>query len=246
MYSIVLCDDDDNFIKYMKRMLLKSGLEEDRVTFLEYNSGEEMVKSLESCEKIDLLILDMQMKKLGGNETAKLFRSQFPSSVIVFCSGVCLPTVESFETTPFRYLLKEYTDERMEHELRTIVQEVKNKLVEPTVLGTWKYNAVKLKLDEILYISIARHGSNIFVDPKIIKFEFENRITSKKKLSELYSALKEYGFEYAHNSYIVNLNHIKRKTTKELELSDGTILSIARSKEKDLRVAFAKYKARKY
>lgn len=186
------------------------------------------------------------MKKLDGNETARLFRSQFPSSVIVFCSGFSLPTVESFETTPFRYLLKSYTDERMLKELCVIVQEVKNKQVEPVVIGKWKYNLVKLRLEEILYISIARNGSNIYVNPKIMKYEFENHISNKKKLSVLYKELHNFGFEYAHNSYIVNLNHIKRKTTKELELSDGTILSIARSKEKILRVAFARYKGGKY
>ena len=58
--------------------------------------------------------------------------------------------------------------------------------------------------------------------------------------------LKSFGFEYAHNSYIVNLNYIKRMTTQELQMSDGTILSIARSKEKDLRAAFAKHMAQKY
>ena len=79
-----------------------------------------------------------------------------------------------------------------------------------------------------------------------MKYEFENHIRSKKRLPEMYAMLKNFGFEYAHNSYIVNLNHIKRKTTKELELSDGTVLSIARSKEKELRAAFAKYKAQKY
>ena len=246
MYYIAICDDDSDFIKYMKNMLLKSGLEKEEILFYEYSSGEELINSIDICEKIDLLILDMKMKKIDGNETARLFRDQFPFSVIVFCSGVYLPTVESFETTPFRYLLKEYTDERMIRELNAVVKEVKNRSIEPVVMGTWNYNAVKLKLEEILYISIARNGSNIYVNSKIIKYEFENHITSKKRLPEIYSVLKNYGFEYAHNSYIVNLNHIKRKTTKELELSDGTVLSIARSKEKQLRIAFAKYKAQKY
>lgn len=246
VYDIAVCDDETGFINYMEQMLLKSGLEKEEVVFHEYHSGEGLLDSLGDCEKIDLLILDMQMKELGGNETARLFRRQFPSSVLVFCSGVCLPTVESFETTPYRYLLKEYTDERMVQELKAVVCEVKRKMIEPAVIGTWKHSAVKLRLDEILYISIARKGSHIYADPKVMKYEFESHITSKKKLPQLYDMLENYGFEYAHNSYIVNLNHIKRKTTTELELSDGTVLTIARSKEKQLRVAFAKYKAQKY
>lgn len=246
MYYIAICDDDGNFINYIKTMLLQSGLQKEEVFFYEYVSGEELVNSLDICEKIDLLILDMQMKELDGHETAKCFREQFPSSIIVFCSGVCMPTVETFETTPFRYLLKEYTDDRMIRELKIIVQEMRKKLIEPNIIGTWRYSTVNLRLDEILYISIARRGSNIYVNPQIVKYQFKNRITSKKKVAELYSILKPYGFEYAHNSYIVNLDYIKRMTTQELELSDGTLLSVARSKEKELRVAFAMHMARKY
>ena len=246
MYDIAICDDDSSFIKYIINLLIQSGLKKEEVTFYTYSSGEELIQSLATCAKIDLLILDMQMEKLDGHETAKYFRNQFPASIIVFCSGVCMPTVETFEATPFRYLLKEYTDERMVRELKVIIQEMRNKIIEPYIIGVWRYSTIKLKLDEILYISIARRGSNIYVNPQITKFELRNCITSKKKVDELYLMLKPYGFEYAHNSYIVNLDYIKRMNTQELELSDGTVLSVARSKEKELRVAFAKHKALKY
>ena len=35
MYKIVICDDDKNFISYMKEMLLRCGLSERQVTFYE-------------------------------------------------------------------------------------------------------------------------------------------------------------------------------------------------------------------
>lgn len=246
MYYIAICDDDRSFIRYMSKLLLDSGFDKDDTVIYEFNSGEKLIESAGSYEKIDLLILDMLMDKLDGNATARLFRGQFPSSVIVFCSGACQPTVESFEAMPFRYLLKEYTDERMRRELKVIVHEVKNRVIEPIVIGTWNYSVIKLKLEEILYISISRNGCNIIVNPEYIEYEFENHITCKRKLSEMYSELKDYGFEYAHNSYIVNMNYIKRKTSRELEMVDGTILSISRSKEKQLRTAFARYKGLKY
>ena len=246
MYYIAICDDDINYIKYMKRMLLDSGINKEEVLFYEYESGEELINGTKCVERIDLRILDMQLKEYDGNKTAKLFRQEFPSSVIVFCSGVCQPTVESFETTPFRYLLKEYTEKHMLKELEAVIREMKSKVIEPVVIGTFRYQDVKLNLCDILYIAIARNGSRIYVSPEAVKFEYDKRLISRKKIDVLYNELKDFGFEYAHNSYIVNLDHIKRKGTKELELSDGTILSIARSKEKQLRQAFAKYKSRKY
>ena len=35
MYKIVICDDDKNFISYMKEMLMRCGLSERQVTFYE-------------------------------------------------------------------------------------------------------------------------------------------------------------------------------------------------------------------
>ena len=246
MYHIVICDDDKSYISYLKRLIIECGVEAEEIMFYEYTSGEELIESLEETKKVDLLIQDMQMKEYDGNRTAKLFRKEHPSSVIVFCSGVCQPTVESFETTPFRYLLKEYSKERMIKELVPVINEMKSKQTEPVVIGTYRYDDVKLRPDDILYISIVRNGSEIHTVPEQADVGKGRPLTSRKKIDELYEELKDYGFEYAHNSYIVNLNHIKRKNTKELELKDGTVLTIARSKEKQLRQAFAKYKSHKY
>lgn len=246
MYYITVCDDDPHFIKYIEKKLLESGLDSEEVIFSEYTSGEELIKALAYCERIDLIILDMQMKEMNGHETAKHFRKYFPSSIIVFCSGVCMPTVESFETTPFRYLLKEYTDEKMMNELKIIIHELKSKKSEPVITGTWNNKMIKLRLDEILFISIAKRGSNIYVIPNENTHRDWNCLQSKSKISEIYLILRDYGFEYAHNSYIVNMNHIVSMSRTELELSDGTKLSVARSKEKELKVAFAKWISRKY
>lgn len=246
MYHVAICDDDKSFVQYVKRIVLSSGLNENEVFFCAYYSGEELIERCTKQDNIDLLILDMQMKKLDGDETAKQFRKRFPTSILVFCSGSCQPTVKCFESIPFRYLLKEYTDDRMQKEMKIIIQEIKNRKAEPYVIGNWYYNTVKLKPEEILYIAIAKHGSSIYVCPNSIKYDFESSLTCKERVEDLYSVLKDFGFAYAHNSYIVNLRYIRRKTTTELELIDGTVLSIARSKEKELRVELAKSMAKKY
>ncbi len=246
MYQVAICDDDKRFVQYLKRIVLSSGLDEREVSFYEYYSGEELIERCAEQDNIDLLILDMQMKELDGNETAKQFRKRFPTSILVFCSGSCQPTVRCFESAPFRYLLKGHTDASIQREMKTIIQEIKNRKIEPFIVGNRYCNTVKLKPEEILYIAIAKHGSSIHVCPHIKKYEFENNLTCKERVEELYSVLKDFGFAYAHNSYIVNLRYVKRKTATELELSDGTILSVSRSKEKELRAKLARSMAKKY
>ena len=125
MYKIVICDDDKNFIFYMKEMLLRCDLSERQVTFYEVTSGEECLLTVERMTSCDLIILDMQMSGMDGHATAKHFRKLFPDSLLVFCSGVSKPTDESFKTTPFRYLRKNYGDDKMLLELTAVVEKMK-------------------------------------------------------------------------------------------------------------------------
>ena len=247
MYYIAICDDDIHFINYIKTMLTEAGVPENSCTYFEFQSGKDFIHAFDNIPCIDLLILDIQMPEVDGNEIAKQFRFHFPDSVLVFCSGIYQPTVKSFEPNPFRYLLKSYTNANMIHELKIIMHEVDAKKVEPDILGSWYHYSVLLKPADILYVSNERNArSRLYINPKSKYFSNEQKMTSKQRLDALYQILKDYGFAYAHNSYIVNLRYIKRTSPTELELTDGTLLSIARSKEKELRLAFATYVSKKY
>lgn len=246
MYNIAICDDEEKVIQYLKRVIISAGVSKEKVKFHEFFSGEELIDYLKGAVSCDLLILDMQMKEMDGNETAKAFRKVFPNTTLVFCSGSCMPTVKSFEVTPFRYLLKLYTDEHMLSEMKIIIKEMISKKTEPFILGYNHFNLIKLRPSDILYISIAKRGSFIHICPNKIEYKFEGKISSKEKVENLYNQLKEFGFAYAHNSYIVNLKYIIKVASSELQLSDGTKLTISRSKEKTFREDFAKMLAEKY
>ena len=108
------------------------------------------------------------------------------------------------------------------------------------IVGKNHTNIVKVSPDDILYIDNYKRGSEIHVRENYKDYSFEDRIMTKKKLAELYTDLKEYGFEYAHNSYIVNLNHVvKFKSEGVIKLSNGKELNVSRSKMPEFRQALA-------
>lgn len=156
MYYIGICDDDPVFIKYIKRLFLA---QQSEIKFFEYLSGEELICDMQMRETYDLLILDVRMPGIDGNGTAKEFRKQFPNTLLVFCSGVCMPTVESFETTPYRYWLKEYGEERMLHEIEEVLSKMAKSKVCPYIMGKKESHLVKLSPTQIAYISIAKRGT---------------------------------------------------------------------------------------
>ena len=237
MYYIGICDDDSVFIEYIKRLFSRFCTE---IKFYEYLSGEELVQDMQKQEKYDLLVLDVAMPGMDGNETAKKFREQFPDTLLVFCSGVCMPMVESFETTPYRYWLKQYTEEKMYLEVEGVLEKLKRSKVQPYIMGKRDSQLVKLSPEQVSYISIAKRGTVIYLGNS------KETYTSSKKLTEFYDQLKEFGFAYAHNSYIVNLKYVAMAGAKELEFMNGEKLTISRARAKEFLEAFAVELAKKY
>lgn len=242
MYHVAICDDDSAFICYMKRLFLESEYSEEAFVFYEYHSGEELIEKIKNQVRCDLLILDMQLEGMDGNATAKLFRQMFSDSMLIFCSGVSLPTVESFETTPYRYWLKEYTEEHMKRELDSVLAKLESNRKSPFIMGKKGKNIVRLDARNVEYIEISKRGSKIHYATE----QGEEVYSSEHKVAEFHEILEEFDFAYAHNSYIVNLEYVAAANATELELLDGKRLSISRSRAKEFRKLFACKLAQKY
>lgn len=246
MYHVILCDDDIAFLEYMKGKIVEAGLKREEVCFYEYTSGENLAEGIKKLDCCDLLVLDMQLEEMDGDATAKIFREMFPSATLVFCTGVYQPTTKSFETQPYRYLMKSYSENVILEEMKAVVTHVIEKQQEPTVIGRSGEMLVRLRLDDILFIEISRRGSELHLHPSKLEKRKGKKLIAEKRVSELYNQLKNHGFEYAHNSYIVNLKYVNELKNGELKLADGTLLSVSRSREKEFKSAFIKSVARKY
>lgn len=244
MFYIVICDDDKNFIEDMKKRIINAGLDSGDVLFYSYLSGKELVEKMDKLKQCDLLILDMQMQGYDGHETARIFRQKFPKSMLVFCSGIRKPTDESFKTNPFRYLLKNYSNTKMQEEIDTIVSCLCKKKEGIKIQAKYYNNIVLIDADDVLYIENYRYGSIIHVAQDD---EYSDKIITKKKLSELMEDLADLGYEYAHNSYIVNLKYVMRLfTSGEVTLMDGSHLNVSRSRMKQFRKSFSDWLSKKY
>lgn len=245
MYHVAICDDDKEFISYIKRIIKQANSRSEfEINFYEYTSGEALLQNIEGYIQYDLLILDMQLGGIDGDETARIFRKKYPYAVLVFCSGVRPPSVKSFKATPFRYLMKSYSDKRFICEMQEILGEVEKNLQDSYVVGHYRNTALRVKLRNVLYIENAKRGSRVIVSPKSDEAKFEGLILVDEKLQELSGKFAELVF--AHNSYIVNMNHVEYVNGNELILDDGETLSISRTYQKKFREAFTKSIANKY
>lgn len=240
MYRIAICDDDINFIDYIKEIIWQCELPTQETQIYEYTSGIQLLDEMNS-NVYDLLILDMKMDELNGQQTAVEFRKYFPHTILVFCSGAFQPSVESFRVSPYRYLLKSFEKNRMLDEVKEIIAEMKKQHLAPDIVGKYYYNVFHFLPDDILYFESSKYGSIIHSKKDIAERFLNKKIICKMRIEELAKILKPYGFRYARSSRLVNLFYVcYMESGGRIKLENGEMMYVSRSMLSEFRQEVAR------
>lgn len=197
---IAICDDDKKYID-----ILEEYIERLKVKALDYDvyfNGEEIVKAYENKgERYDAVFLDMEMENVDGIEAANRIRKIDKQVIIVFVTSHSKYMQESFQCTPFRFLVKPLTFEEFED----VYNKVNIKFNEEPGVFIFQENKTKIRvgmteitklLDKDTFVRVHRafivnmkYVYKIY-DSKIILHEYEQEIP----VGRTYSNDLEYAF----------------------------------------------------
>lgn len=235
LYWIAICDDEAESIREIKEILLEGEIEPGEFIISEFSSGAELLDT--NISRYDLLILDIMFPGENGRRIADEYRHKNKNGLFVFCTGKVSPLPEDFVNRPYRYMKKDQTRLLRKYLLET-VEEMYRRRNKPQLKLTENKTTMLINVEDILYLEIAKNGCHVFY------FDGEGELhmaKAKEKVRELYPRLYAYGFEFAHNSYLVNCHYLKRWNSHELEFVNGARMSVSRAKEKKFREACIKY-----
>ncbi|MBD5458693.1 MAG: response regulator [Lachnospiraceae bacterium] len=247
MYKVAICEDDKDYIEYIKKIILKTNIvDESSLLFYDFYSGKQLCMSLNF--DYDLVILDMQMEEMDGYETAMKMREVDRNFLLVFCSGVIQPFPLSYKANPFRYLLKEYTDDEMINEMAEVIMEMKEKKQEPFIIcQTKSKEKIRVYPESVTYISKYKEYSIIHIIGKLAESHPGENLRVALKLNDVHKIFNEgCGFVRAHNSYIINMSYIVSIESHYIKLTTGEYLSFSRARSSEFKRVFAEFVAAKY
>ncbi len=228
---IALCDDNREFQSKLYNKLCTSGLlpEAEYITF---NCAEDLIGSVKNGDLYSIVFLDIEMDGINGIEAAKVIKETSPKTVIIFITNYGEYAIDAFECDACGYLLKNFSDDKLEALLKKIVKKVK--ITKKHICLDSENSMVTLFLDDIYYIEYSRRYCTYHT--------YNTSYTVKRSISEALSELKDCGFCQVYQCFIVNFAKVQAILKEEVVLTNNVRLQISRYRKPEILKEYISYR----
>lgn len=233
---IAICEDEASHARTLLQMVKAWAIQNQvHVDVCVYFSGEEFLESREGEGKFDLLLLDMQMKRIDGFSLAKIIRQTDNEMIIIFVTGLIDYVMRGYEVQALRYLtkpLKQADCFRALDKANAAVISRRKGLFFITDNG----QSMRVYLNDIYYFTV--EGRHVKAHTKEGEFAFRDRVR------DLEERLPTPTFCRCGRTLIVNVAHVYLIEADQVELSNGEVLPLAHARWGALNEAFIAYHRR--
>ena len=212
-----ICDDNNIDSNYVSNLVNKWANERKyQINIDIFDSAEAFLFHYDGNKDYDILLLDIEMKKMDGVTLAREIRKTNKSVQIVFITGYSDYIADGYDVEALHYLMKPLKEEK----LFVVLDRAVNRIIQNEKYLILNYNdeTIIIPLHEIVYID---------VDRNYVTIHSNQDYTIKKTLGEIEKELDKRFFRIGR-SVIVNLKYISRVTKTDVFLANNTILQLPR------------------
>jgi len=243
----VLIDDEDNCLKMLQWELNNRCPEVEILAMCD--SGKEGLKAIKKHQP-DVVFLDIEMPYMNGFEMLELTADI--NFEVIFTTAYDQYAIKAFKISAVDYLLKPIDEDN----LTKAVERVKEKLKQnfsPYQINYIKQQVENVKHQKVKNIALPTLEGLIFVAlehiiycqsdggyARVYLMDGRNIFISRT-LREMEEILEGFQFKRVHNSFIINLDHIKKYIKADggyLIMSNDNEVKVSRSKKDELLKLF--------
>ncbi len=239
MIEIAVCDDDANDLNHaveiLHSILAKMNIGYHMKSFL---SASEL---LSSAQKVDIGILDIAMKEFNGIQLGRKLKEKFPDVKLIYLTGYeeyCMQAINDVHA--FSFLCKPIDDGRMQEQMSEALSGISCTVREKEFYRVTdscgrKYPAIRLNLEEILYMEYIKRQRRITIVSE------EEIYESECVFGKLAQELEQYDFAINSRGCMVNLRHVEKIKGFSIYMDNGQELSIAQKRMAEFREKLNKF-----
>ena len=231
---IAICEDNEIHRDILEHLLNRYFSERPiHFELVPYQYGMNFLYDMEEGAYVDMAFLDIYMEDTMGNQIAHQLRAMGYQGEIVFLTASSDFAIEGYDVDASGYLLKPLDYGKLE----MVMDRITRNIAPSTYQIRHRTTVTKLAYHEILYIE--SNNSKC-----ILHTESGESYTVYKTLNTIEKELGDRRFLRCHQSFLVNMDHIKQ-IGKQFLLSNGDYVPIRQRGVKAVRQAYIDYIASK-
>ena len=231
---IAICEDNEIHRDILEHLLNRYFSERPiHFELVPYQYGMNFLYDMEEGAYFDMAFLDIYMEDTMGNQIAHKLRAMGYQGKIIFLTASSDFAIESYDVDASGYLLKPLDYGKLEMVMDRITRDIPPSSYQIRQRST----VTNLGYHEILYIE--SNNSKC-----ILHTESGGAYTVYKTLNTIEKELGDHRFLRCHQSFLVNMDHIKQ-IGKQFLLSNGDDVPIRQRGVKAVRQAYMDYIASK-
>lgn len=249
MIRCILVDDEADNIEVMQ-MLLEANCPQVQIDAV-CNNAEEGIAAINRYRP-DVVFLDIEMPNMNGFDMLEQFDKLFFD--VVFVTAYHQFAIRAFRYSALNYLLKPVDADDLVDTVRRIEATRTVPLKEQMELLLQSVHSINAQTIGRIALTTS-YGMQFVETSDIIYCESDNNYTTvktadgkklvvSKTLKEIDDTLSGPDFFRIHNSFLINLNHIKKFVRGEggyVVMDDDTMVSISRTKKQAFMDLFSKF-----
>ena len=228
MINIALLDDDKTALTISKGAIEQFFQERNIEFTLAVFSSPLIFLDMEKEEKYQLVFLDIDMPVVNGIYVGEEIRKIDSHADIIYLSQREDLVFDTLPLHPFGFIRKSRIIQDFNNVLTLYVNTaLDNMSSRSEMVVNTKNGVTNVEVDKLMYIEGNKNYQTFYMSDKT---SFEVRIL----LNELEEKLSPRGFIRIHKGYLVNYLFIRKIETREVILTDNTVLPIAGKRKNEI------------
>ncbi|NCA67174.1 MAG: response regulator transcription factor [Clostridia bacterium] len=239
MLKISVCDDNMSELKHTEQLLYKFYASHNSmdISIKIFNSPSDLMEKISSGERYNIYILDIMMPDFTGIDIGEQIRKNDEYAYIIYLTSSESYALKSYQVRAFQYLLKPVSEVYLFNVLETAINRID---IENSLRFTVNTNN---GIEVIAY----HHMISAEYYNHSVKYNIIDRqpITSSVLRTPfdivIEELVKDIRFLRCHNSFLINMQHVKTITNKDFIMTNNIAIPIASSKYKQIKENYLDY-----
>ncbi len=230
MYHIAIVEDEKEFSHQLQEFLVQYGKEyEMEFQISVFQDGAEILEEYQP--KYDVILLDIEMPKVNGMETAEKIRETDEDVVLMFITNMASYAIHGYSVGALDFVMKPINYYTFSTKMTRALKRVQKKTLNPIVLNL-PDGVKKLEAKQIYFVEVQNRMLHYHTE--------EGEYMLRGTLQSAEELLSGYPFIRCNHWYIVNLMHVS-EVKKNIAVVGGYELEISRRNKAAFLKALTEY-----